>query len=247
MVESEGEPAIRQEKIIPDGYIELIFHYGDPYKTNIAGVWQKQARHLFAAQIKNHFFLESTGHSGMVAIKLQPWAARLLFGVELSAFTDTVVPLLPEMHTRLSPLVELLTESTDFSDFTKKAETLFCQLAPLCEPNAAGEAAVRLIIESKGALSLKEIGERVAMSERGLERYFKQWIGVSPKFYSRIIRFAHIFELVAENRTNWAEISAQAGFYDQAHFIKNFRAFTGEEPSKYGFNEATMANFFLQK
>jgi transcriptional regulator GlxA family with amidase domain len=87
----------------------------------------------------------------------------------------------------------------------------------------------------------------VGLSERSLERYFKQWIGLTPKFYSRIIRFAHIFELVNKDQKNWAEISAQAGFYDQAHFIKNFRAFTGEEPSKYGFKEANMANFFLQK
>ncbi|NQY35322.1 MAG: AraC family transcriptional regulator [Alteromonadaceae bacterium] len=80
---------------------------------------------------------------------------------------------------------------------------------------------------------------------RQLERYFKQAIGLPPKLYCRIIRFAYIFKLISTNNSNWSEISTQAGFYDQSHFIKNFKEFTGEEPSKYGFKAENLANLFL--
>lgn len=245
MIDSEGDTAIQREKIIPDGYVELIFHYGDFYKTNIAGQWQKQARHLFAAQIKNHFFLENTGRTGIFAVKLQPWTARLFFDIDLSKYTDSIVPLLPNMRQRLKPLIDRLNSELNFEQFSQLFESILEKNISF-EQNL-GEAAVSLILEKKGAITVQEICKRSKLSERSLERYFKQSIGVSPKFYCRIIRFAYIFELLSEKNASWTDISLQAGFYDQAHFIKNFRAFTGEEPSKYGFNKKNMANFFLQK
>ncbi|MDY8135884.1 helix-turn-helix domain-containing protein [Aquimarina sp. 2201CG5-10] len=85
------------------------------------------------------------------------------------------------------------------------------------------------------------------MNERNLERFFKTYIGLTPKFYSRVIRFSNIFKLIQQEGFNWASIAYLAGFYDQSHFIKNFKEFTGEEPSKYGFEEENMANFFLKE
>ena len=107
--------------------------------------------------------------------------------------------------------------------------------------------AAQLIINEKGLISLQEIQQKINISERSLERYFKKNIGISPKFYSRVIRLSNIFKLIQEGKTNWADIIYQSGFYDQSHFIKNFKEFTGEEPSNYGFNEQNMANFFLSK
>ena len=46
---------------------------------------------------------------------------------------------------------------------------------------------------------------------------------------------------------DWSDVSFLAGYYDQSHFIKNFKEFTGENPSDYGFNDINMANFFLKK
>jgi transcriptional regulator GlxA family with amidase domain len=85
------------------------------------------------------------------------------------------------------------------------------------------------------------------ITERQLERLFKKYIGLSPKFYSRIIRFNHIFQLVKEKRISWLEITHLSGYFDQSHFIRDFKAFTGEEPSQYFFDAPDMANFFLKK
>ena len=85
------------------------------------------------------------------------------------------------------------------------------------------------------------------VSERQLERLFKKYIGLSPKYYARIIRFNYIFKLIHLKNTSWAEVVYQSGFYDQSHFIRNFKAFTGEDPSSYYFEEKNMANFFLNK
>ena len=84
-------------------------------------------------------------------------------------------------------------------------------------------------------------------NERQIERLFSKYIGLSPKFYSRIIRFSHIFELMRSKDNSWGDLVYKSGFYDQSHFIKNFKEFTGEDPSSYGFEEKNMANFHLKK
>ena len=56
IVDSEGDNELIPQKIIPDGYPEIILHYGDPYRINISGSWETQTRYLVAGQIRNHFF-----------------------------------------------------------------------------------------------------------------------------------------------------------------------------------------------
>jgi len=96
-----------------------------------------------------------------------------------------------------------------------------------------------------GGISAHDLVSQSGLNRRTFERHFQREIGISPKFYCRIIRFAKIFQHVCKEKPNWSDISFVAGYYDQSHFIRNFREFTGEEPSKYGFDEQSMANFFL--
>ena len=55
------------------------------------------------------------------------------------------------------------------------------------------------------------------------------------------------FDQIKQGKEPWLDITYDSGYYDQAHFIKNFKEFTGESPSAYGFEEKNMANFFLFK
>lgn len=246
-IDSEGDSSIHQEKIIPDGYPELIFHYGDPYKININGSWELQGRTILAGQIRNYFFLENTGESKMFAIKFQPWALKELFGIEMSSITDTVIEIPLQMRKALQEVVAMATGIASFEEKVLHIENWFKSYIGNGEFNfSAKYRSVISLIEKKGSIPLKELQEGYQISERALERYFKSYIGLSPKFYARLIRFSYIFQLVQEEEIDWADIVFRAGYYDQSHFIKNFKEFTGEDPSAYGFSEKNMANFFLK-
>tara|TARA_R110002073_G_scaffold128999_6_gene275247 strand:- start:7814 stop:8620 length:807 start_codon:yes stop_codon:yes gene_type:complete len=248
LIDGEGDVTIHKEKIIPDGYPELIFHYGDPYKINISGRWELQAKEIIAGQIRNYFFLENTGESKMFAIKFQPWALQELFQLEMSSITDHVIVIPNEMKVLLSSIQEIVAGELDFEKKVAEIEKWFSEFL---EDNKIQMdekyKVVESILENKGNIQLSEIQTQFNISERSLERYFKRYVGLSPKFYSRIIRFSHIFQLVQEEAIDWADIVFKAGYYDQSHFIKNFKEFTGEDPSKYGFSSETMANFLLKK
>lgn len=248
LIDSEDSDTIHVEKIIPDGYPELIFHYKSAYMANISGSWFLQEKSLVAGQIRNHFYVKNTGLAGMFGIKLQPWVLKLFFNLNMDQITDKVVSIEGLNLLKLVPIKDVVTRKTTFEDKVAAVEDLFSSLINTkTRKRSNGQKAVQLIIDSYGEISIKQLIEKTGISERSLERYFKTHIGVSPKFYSRIIRFSNVFNLIQTKDFNWSDITYLAGFYDQSHFIKNFKEFTGEEPSNYGFTEENMANFFLKK
>lgn len=247
MIDSGNDAAIEEEKIIPDGFPEMIFHYKDPYFIDIEGHWQKQDHYLLAGQIRNHFFLRNSGPSGIFAIKFQPDALASLFNIDMSGLTDKVIPINPSLRNILNSVIEITILAKDFDFKVKLVEQWFLNFLQDCSiPQTPGNQIIKLILENNGRISIEGACSNLGITSRYLERYFKKHVGVSPKFYMRIIRFSHIFKLVQNPNFDWSDISYLAGFYDQSHFIKNFREFTGENPTNYGFDHHNLANFFLK-
>ncbi len=236
------EPRI--QKIIPDGFPELVFHFGDPYRIKLRENWETQQRSLMAGQITGHFYLQNTGRSSILGLKFRPAALACLFDISMNTITDEVV----ELDFRREHFRVLDTGIRKVENFENRLKFVNEYLASLpFNGDRAIDHAVNLIFETNGAISVNALCEKVAVGERKLERLFNKFVGLSPKFYARVIRFGHIFKNATTTKQNWTELGLEAGFYDQSHFIKNFKAFTGEDPSSYFFEDDNMANFFLKK
>lgn len=248
IVESD-DPEPYEQKVVPDGFPEIIFHYGDPYRIRLYAEWEEQEQQLFAGQISRHFYLKNTGRSGMLGVKLMPTAPYRLTGMDMSEYTDRVVPLEQVFGKDLGSLGRQLTDDLPPEKKAALAERQMDSLAgQLSSPERSSvEQAVDVILDQKGLVRMGELAERLEVSRRHLERSFKREVGLSPKFYSRIIRFNCIFEVMKEGNDSWIDIALASGYFDQSHFIKEFKEFTGEEPSGYGFDEKTLANFFLNR
>ncbi|QSE98187.1 helix-turn-helix domain-containing protein [Fulvivirga lutea] len=246
VVIGDGQDSFEQ-KVVPDGYPELIFHFGDNYEIKLFEKWELQDKWLFSGQISNHFYLRNQGVINMLGIKLQPWTPKLLFGLNMSDFTDRVVPASEVNSIQLNALKDVIQAlSTSHFDH-KKLEQFFMQLTTNFKEDGLFINSVQKIIDSRGQIKIEELIEQSAMSRRSLERKFIDVIGLPPKYFARIIRFNNIFKLMQEGDSSWCQVAVNSGYYDQAHFIKEFRKFTGEKPSSYGFDDNTLANFFLKR
>ncbi|MCG8372403.1 MAG: helix-turn-helix transcriptional regulator [Balneolales bacterium] len=247
VIENSDE-SIYPQKIIPDGFPEIIFHYGDPYRINISGTWQLQEKALIGGQIRNHFMLENTGVSGMIGIKFKPFGITKLFGVNMLSLTDTVIPLNEILEQPFEEISESMDSENPYSGKIDSLNEFFSQV-PVYETanDQLIELAIRTIFRKHGLITVSELNEIAGTSERKLERLFNKYIGLSPKFYTRIIRFNYIYSLVQKEKMSWSRLAQMSGFYDQSHFISNFQEFTGEDPSEYFFEEENMANFFLNR
>jgi len=236
----------RVEKIIPDGFTELIFNYGSVYKAKINGTWYTQTPNLLAGQISSYFYLENTAETGSFAIKLKPAAMTQLFGLNMEYYLDQIIDLDTFADPELVKLKDRFLPFENKHSLKKCLDDHFLLLSNTAAENPL-ESVLELIFNSNGKATIKELCETGKMSERQLQRLFKKYIGLSPKYYARVIRFNYIFQLIKEKKQSWVEIVYESGYYDQSHFIRNFKAFTGEDPSAYFFEAPSMANFFLNK
>ncbi len=245
IIEDDGQTSPVEQKIIPDGYTEIIFHYGDPYRLKLIDQFGLQTDRLVAGQIDQHFYIENTGKTAMMGIKLRPTALTHLFDLDMKELTNKITDI--SAIGSLQSLEEILTVASHDEMIQRNNEYFSNLLAkkPIL-PHVIDEA-IELIFKKNGMISIQEISEQLNTGQRQLERYFNKYIGLSPKLYTRIIRFNYIFELMKNKDNNWQDLVFQSGYYDQSHFIKNFKEFTGEDPTKYGFDEKNIANFFLKK
>jgi len=108
---------------------------------------------------------------------------------------------------------------------------------------SAALAAIRLIDERGGAVDVETLARALGSSVRQLERRFRATIGLSPKLACRIARVRHAMSfLPLRNGQNWSDVVYACGFYDQAHFIREFRAIAGVTPGKFANGCATAPN-----
>ncbi|WP_161554537.1 AraC family transcriptional regulator [Sinomicrobium soli] len=155
------------------------------------------------------------------------------------------------------PQHELLNQIVPFTDVFSASKTLNAQLeetdpcqkqalvhiekwllqqipakAPfLYSPNI--DEACKIIQSCEGHIRIDELCQKVGMSQRYLESHFKEMIGVSPKLYCRISRFIAVYQSILQNsHVEWGELVYRYRFFDQAHFIRDFKAFFGYSPSK---------------
>lgn len=244
----DDDPTPKKQKIIPDGFTEVIFHFGDPYRIKLGTQWEVQSKTLIAGQITKHFLLENTGRSNILGIKLKPTTLTHLFDLNMSLLTDTVVNANSVAGGQLSILEKLLGGGEHYEEKIGKAVEHFQRLAAVKDwKETAADIAIGLIFEKNGMTTVTEISQEAGVGERQLENLFRKYVGLSPKFFSRIVRFNYIFELVQRNKQRWSSLAYEAAYYDQSHFIRNFKDFTGENPSDYAFDEKNIGNFFLNK
>ncbi|MGA9637004.1 helix-turn-helix domain-containing protein [Flavobacterium sp.] len=89
--------------------------------------------------------------------------------------------------------------------------------------------AISEIISTKGSISIKSLLTKFSISRDSFEKKFRKQVGTSPKKFSNIVRFRNLFE--NNDEITLTEKGLNAGYYDQSHFIKDFKAITGKKPS----------------
>jgi AraC-like DNA-binding protein len=102
------------------------------------------------------------------------------------------------------------------------------------------------IIHHASFVSIRKVSEELGISERYLETQFKKNVGLSPKTYSLITRFKKMEQQLKANASaNWGRLDFAHEYYDQNHFIKEFRRFTGHTPSEYLLRNFEMGRSYL--
>ncbi|MNJ91883.1 DNA-binding transcriptional regulator AraC [compost metagenome] len=92
--------------------------------------------------------------------------------------------------------------------------------------------AVKLIYESEGSIRIKELNEKLFISQSPFEKRFRKVVGTTPKKFASIVRFNSVLNRLNQSKS-LTELCYENHFFDQAHFIKNFKQFTGDTPENF--------------
>jgi len=186
-------------------------------------------------QLTKYARLNQVENSSMIGVNLKPTALFKLVREPVSFFTDRAVPgenVLGEdvydLHAELQ---------TDISDEAKVAllNDFFVRRFDLEKiHHDKFDLLVEHIVLSKGNISVESIRELMPVSERTIQRYFNQRVGVSMKVFLRIIRHLNFFKSVAQYpEESLTSLIYQFGYYDFSHFAKDFRMLTNMTPTEY--------------
>ncbi|HVU54234.1 MAG TPA: helix-turn-helix domain-containing protein [Puia sp.] len=180
--------------------------------------------------------MHSAGRLGMIVISFHPYAMHSLFRLSAKELTDDCldISLLSAVQGRL-----LREQLWNMGTSLERVSALFDYLEQMVERNKAvadpGMAhATSSLLQSNGKMPLPALRRTLNLSPRTFERRFEQYIGVSPKLFSRISQFqAALKHLQSGKFDKLSDIAYTYGYSDQSHFIRNFSQFTGLSPLRW--------------
>ncbi len=242
--EGNGSALLQPLSNHPQGTIDLMFvTHGGMECVSPDGTTYYIDRTCVMGQQKGHFsvrFREATTVCGIAFFAeafngLLPWSSQEFtnagFIVE-SAYEDLLEQLALIEHNELRvPLLEAFIE-----------KQLIKRQPELTSVHSISE----IIRQYNGVIDISALCCHAGTSERTLQRKFKDQVGVTAKAYANIMRFNYVLKLLqSERHANVQQAIHDAGYYDQAHLIKDFKRYTGKTPKQYFGGDTGLSNHFL--
>ncbi len=230
----------------PSGFCSIVFNVGDPYFLQNKKYEYLQVPHQFiSGQSIYSYKLFLKGNISIAGIVLKPTALASLFQLPTYEYTEERIALNSVFKSSVGDaLAQAIQLAADGNDKVKLLEEFVLYYHHQNKPTQDNiDFAANTIIEKNGMIHIPNLMKEVFMSRRNFERRFFKKVGLSPKYYARIMRMSYLFNLIAgKKKVDWASIFSQCEFYDQSHFIKDFIEFTGRSPQQYLEENSELAN-----
>ncbi len=246
-LESPKEETPEKQTIVPDGCIEMIFHYGDLYRQYTDnGKSIIQPKCFAIGQLTRPLDIEPTGETGIFAVRFHPNGFLPFATIPIKEMENTAVSL-EKLFKNDGRKIEqnILTASSTFERIKLIETFLLNRLADTKTIDRIVKSIVETILTANGQLSVDELSKQTNIHRRQLERKFSSAIGLSPKQLSKTIRLqATLKMLLSKKFTSLTTLAYENEFYDQAHFIRDFKDLTGFTPKEFYGNNLKMSSLF---
>jgi AraC-like DNA-binding protein len=236
------------ERIFPDGCVELMFHYGDVFRKYLgAKEVYTQSRSFIHGQLKNFIEVEPTGKIGTFSIRFTPAGLHHFLPINIDDITEHDVSVADLWGRPGAILEEQIMEAPDAAKRIRIVENFLLKRLTVAQNSQdIISHCVCAISTSRGLVSIDKLSKDINIGKRHLERKFLNAVGLSPKLFTRIIRFQYALNVIDKMpQGTLTGVAYDMGFYDQSHFIKDFREFTGLNPKQYFVSNLEFAKHLL--
>lgn len=218
------------QTIYPDGFCELIVHFGQPPQCRDDRGWHDQATTLFASQRLSAVQLRRDSALDCLGLRLRPEASALLGADVLRRTRERIV--------------DLAAVDASLSRALRSAAIEFAAGRPdrlwhLCErrfasfePDTAVVRAVDLIRERAGQVRIESLAKAANISLRSVQLRFRRAVGLTPKEFARLVRLQTTLRALDSGDDRLTDVAIDGGFADQAHASRELRRVTGLAPAR---------------
>lgn len=233
-----GAPPLTWDRSVPDGSLEFVLHLADPMlRKPVHGEALRESRSILIGQTTEPYLVSASGPTRMLGVRFFPQTGYLFLDGPVAAFNDQSA----DLDSILPRAARLPGERIDGADTIHDAIRIlesWClrrlrQHAPTSRDRHFSYAC-KAILRRKGVVAIAALARELRISNRYMERLFLERSGISPKLFARIIRFQHALGFLSRPAAPaLATIAQEAGYFDQPHFIREFRRFTGLSPREF--------------
>ncbi len=223
-------------RVVPNGSVNLFFHYGDVLnnrdKDNLI---TPQFQTMISGQSTDYFDALCTGTSQFVSVVFYPAGASLFYNIPMLHLQNQHIDISNLDPTNAKYICEQLAEEPD--DKQKIAIIEKYLLRNLSEKNSYNNLRISTALEKAarcgGNVPIDKLANIACLSYKQFDRIFSDLVGLHPKQFMKVIRLQNVFRLLSNSpQKNLLDIAFLAGYYDQAHFTKEFKQFTGYTPKQ---------------
>ncbi len=232
-------PPHTKEKRLPDGAVELLINLREEPKLLFDNHDQGKAtefkRSWISGQQEGYIVIDVAGESSMMGIRFKPGGGWPFFPFPMSEIQNGVVELDLIWGREAHFLQEkLVAASSPALKFHLLENFLLDWANGQLDANPYIDFAVQALQHPGEDFSIKWLTQKTGISHKHLIRTFDKCIGVKPKMLARILKFQKAIHLLEQRQTvKWTDLAYDCGYFDQAHFIKEFQQFSGINPTSY--------------
>jgi len=210
--------------VIPHGCATLVFLCDD---SGISGnLFGPATKPVCVGGEANRFLL-------LFIVEFQPAGYYAFSGMPQKELTDSLIPF-AAVNPALNRLIaQQLETAADIHSFITEIDRLFLAHLKSAFYRQEFSLANRSIISSGGLISVKELSRSVYYSERHLGRIFGEYLGVNIKTFARLVRVNKAIRLLRQPHCSITQAYLQSGYYDNPHFIHDFKSICGITPQEY--------------
>jgi len=236
-MEADAHEGAVIERVIPMEHIQLMFHYKDPFviiKPTEEIV--KQPRSIISGLTDNYFDVSTNGETGVVFISFYPEGACNFFGFPLSEIENQSIDLKDVFNSDCRDLEEKLYDTRSFEQRILLIERfLLNNYKPIpVYDKLLIEKSIGKIRFSNGNTTVAELSDYLAVTTKSLERKCSKYLGKPTKQIIQLFRFQSILhDFSLDKNSTVTERAYKRGYFDQSHFIKDFKKYSGYTPGEF--------------
>lgn len=221
------------ERVTPIGCMQMVFHRGDRMYSLTESKIQPQT--FIGGQSVGYQDLKSMGRVNMIVVVFQPHGVKPFFRMPVNDFLSRNISIEDLGDKSLSELEDrILNASTDEEAIGLIEQFLLSRLYDFDSYNHRRMQQVLKVIDNKNQSTVSSLSDVACLSYKQFSRVFAEYIGATPKEFTRIVRFQRALFMMQNNPSiDLMDVILTCGFYDQPHMIKEFKTFSGYTPNEY--------------